>query len=161
MEVATDTILSHGVAVTSAALFGHIDPKAPLQRPYSPIDHYRIVDVAPNQDPDEMYEVLGRIEEIPESQEYDFINLSIGPELPIDDNDVHAWTAVQDERLSRISTLAMIAVGNGGKGDAISGLDRVQVPSDCVNALAVGACNTPMKYYSLSGFGSFPPFDAI
>ena len=157
MEAATDAFLSHGVAVTSAALFGHIDPKKPLQRPYSPIDHYRIVDTAPNQDLDELYEVLERIEEILESQEYDFINLSIGPELPIDDNDVHSWTAVLDERLTRISTLAMIAVGNGGEGDAISRLNRVQVPSDCVNALAIGACNTPDEGWERTTYSSIGP----
>ena len=158
---ATDEFLSHGVGVTSAALFGHIDPSAPLPRPYSHIDHYRVIDNAPGQNQHELYEVLERIESILSSHEYDFISLSLGPSLPIQDDDVHAWTAVLDDRLSRVSTLAMIAVGNDGEGDALLGLDRVQVPSDCVNALAVGACDTPgddwkRAHYSSKGPGRSP-----
>lgn len=62
MLPATAEFLSHGVGVTSAALFGHIDTKAPLPRPYANIDHYRVLDDAPGQDPHELYEVLDRIE---------------------------------------------------------------------------------------------------
>ena len=42
----------------------------------------------------------------------------------------------------RSTTLATIAVGNDGEGPRKDGLNRIQVPSDCVNALAVGACDT-------------------
>ncbi|EFO33880.1 peptidase S8 and S53, subtilisin, kexin, sedolisin [Roseibium sp. TrichSKD4] len=161
MLPATEDDLSHGVGVTSAALFGHINTKEPLPRPYANIDHYRVLDEAPGQNPHELYEILERIEGVLSSQEYDFINLSLGPCLPIEDDDVHAWTAVLDDRLSRVSTLAMIAVGNDGEGDAILGLDRVQVPSDCVNALAIGACDTPGEdwqraLYSSKGPGRSP-----
>jgi hypothetical protein len=69
------------------------------------------------------------------------LNLSIGPRLPIEDDEVHAWTAVIDDRLSRGTTLATIAVGNDGDGSAKDGLNRIQVPADCVNAVAVGACD--------------------
>lgn len=157
MLPATDEFLSHGVGVTSAALFGHIDTKAPLPRPYANIDHYRVLDNAPGQDPHELYEVLDRIEGVLSSQEYDFINLSLGPRLPIEDDDVHAWTAVLDDRLSRVSTLALIAVGNDGEGDSILGMDRVQVPSDCVNALAIGACDTPGKDWQRAPYSSKGP----
>ncbi len=157
MLPATEGFLSHGVGVTSAALFGHIDTKVPLPRPYANIDHYRVLDEAPGQDPHKLYEILGRIEGVLSSQEYDFINLSLGPCLPIEDDDVHAWTAVLDDRLSRVSTLAMIAVGNGGEGDSILGLDRVQVPSDCVNALAIGACDTPGKDWQRAPYSSKGP----
>lgn len=157
MLPASDEFLSHGVGVTSAALFGHIDTRAPLPRPYANIDHYRVLDEAPGQDPHELYEVLDRIEGVLASQEYDFVNLSLGPRLPIEDDDVHAWTAVLDDRLSRVSTLAMIAVGNDGDGDAILGLDRVQVPSDCVNALAIGACDTPGLDWQRAPYSSKGP----
>jgi len=157
MTSATDEFLSHGVGVSSAALFGHIDPKEPLPRPYSYIDHYRVLDDVPGQDPHELYEVLERIEDVLGSQEYDFINLSLGPHLPIEDDDVHAWTAVLDDRFSQVSTLAMVAVGNGGEGDTILGLDRVQVPSDCVNALAIGACDTPDDNWKRAPYSSKGP----
>ena len=157
MKPVMDEFLSHGVGVTSAALFGHIDPRAPLPRPYTFINHHRILDDAPGQDPHELYEVLDRIENILSSHEYDFISLSLGPRLPIQDDDVHAWTAVLDDRLSRVSSLAMIAVGNDGEGDTLLGLDRVQVPSDCVNALAVGACDTPDKDWKRAPYSSKGP----
>jgi len=157
MKAATGEFLSHGVGVTSAALFGHIDPRAPLPRPFAYIDHHRVLDDAPGQDPHELYEVLDRIENILSRHEYDFISLSLGPRLPIQDDDVHAWTAVLDDRLSRVSSLAMIAVGNDGEGDALLGLDRVQVPSDCVNALAVGACDTPSNNWKRASYSSKGP----
>ena len=157
MALATAEFQSHGVGVSSAALFGHIDPREPLPRPYSYIDHYRVLDDSPGQNPHELYEVLERIEGVLGSQDYDFVNLSLGPHLPIEDDDVHAWTAVLDDRLSRVSTLAMVAVGNGGEGDTILGLDRVQVPSDCVNALAIGACDTPEDNWKRAPYSSKGP----
>ena len=157
MKAATSEFFSHGVGVTSAALFGHIDPHAPLPRPFAFIDHHRVLDDVPGQDPHELYKVLERIESILSSHEYDFISLSLGPRLPIQDDDVHAWTAVLDDRLSRVSSLVMIAVGNDGEGDALLGLDRVQVPSDCVNALAVGACDTPGNNWKRASYSSKGP----
>jgi hypothetical protein len=68
---------------------------------------------------------------------------SLGPELPIDDDEVHAWTAVFDDYLSKGGCLATVAAGNGGEGDDAIGANRVQVPADCVNALAAGAADSP------------------
>jgi len=153
---ALDEFQKHGVGVTSAFLFGHIDPAKPLSRPYAPVDHYRVLDTTPGQNPHELYEVLGRIDNILVSKKYDFINLSIGPYPPVEDDDVHAWTAVLDDRLSRGDTLATIAVGNNGALSATAGLNRIQVPSDCVNALAVGACDnyeTPWQRCAYSSVG--------
>jgi hypothetical protein len=154
--VAWDEFQKHGVGVTSAFLFGHIDPSKPLGRPYAPVDHYRVLDTAPDQDPHELYEVLGRIDSVLVAKKYDFINLSVGPYPPVEDDDVHAWTAVLDDRLSHGDTLATIAVGNNGRCSAKDGLNRIQVPSDCVNALAVGACDnyeTPWQRCSYSSVG--------
>lgn len=149
--------LTHGVGVTSALLFGHIDPNAPVPRPYTNVDHYRVLDTAPGQNPHELYEVLDRIARVLASKKYDFVNLSLGPQLPIEDDDVHAWTAVLDDRLSRSETLASVAVGNDGEGDAALGLNRIQVPSDCVNALAVGACDTPEDDWRRAPYSSVGP----
>lgn len=146
----------HGVGVTSAFLFGHINPDKSIEPPYAQVDHYRVLDTTPGQDPYELYEVLGRIDQVLIKNEYQFVNLSIGPLPPIEDDDVHAWTAVIDERLSRGSALATIAVGNGGDGSAADGLNRIQVPADCVNALAIGACDsheTPWQRCTYSSVG--------
>lgn len=150
-------LLKHGVAVTSAFLFGHIDPRQALPQPYANVDHYRVLDNAPGQNPHELYEVLERIEKVLSDNEYDFVNLSLGPRLPVEDDDVHAWTAVLDDRLGRTATLAAVAVGNDGEGDALLGLNRVQVPADCVNALAVGACDTPDNGWQRASYSSVGP----
>ena len=148
----------HGVAVTSAFLFGHIDPSKPLSRPYASVDHYRVLDEStPYENPFELYRVLDRIDKILVESDYDFINLSIGPQLPIEDDDVHAWTAVLDDRLSRGTTLATFAVGNDGEGDATSSLNRIQVPSDSVNGLSVGACDSPETPWQRCSYSSVGP----
>ena len=147
----------HGVGVTSAFLFGHIDPAKPLPQPYAAVDHYRVIDFAPKQNPHELYEVLARIDQVLVEKEYQLVNFSIGPRLPIEDDDVHAWTAVIDDRLSRGGTLATIAVGNDGDNSAKDGLNRIQVPSDCVNALAIGSCDSPETPWQRSGYSSVGP----
>ena len=111
----------------------------------------------PYENPFELYRVLDRIDKILVESDYDFINLSIGPQLPIEDDDVHAWTAVLDDRLSRGTTLATFAVGNDGEGDATSGLNRIQVPSDSVNGLSVGACDSPETPWQRCSYSSVGP----
>ncbi|WP_367872980.1 S8 family peptidase [Luteolibacter sp. Populi] len=157
MSPATAELLEHGVGVSSAALFGHIDPKSPIPAPFSKIDHYRVIDSSPEQNPYELYEVLERIEVVLSSRKYDFVNLSIGPCLPIEDDEIHAWTAVLDDRLAHSDTLATIAVGNDGESDSITRLNRVQVPADCVNALAIGACDSREKVWSRAPYSSIGP----
>jgi hypothetical protein len=152
-----DEFQKHGVGVTSAFLFGHIDPSKQLDRPYAPVDHYRVLDTTPGQDPHELYEVLDRIDRVLVENKYDFINLSIGPYPPVEDDDVHAWTAVLDDRLSRGDTLATIAVGNNGTQSAVDGLNRIQVPADCVNALAIGACDNHEAPWQRCDYSSVGP----
>lgn len=157
VEATEPDLLEHGVSVTSAYLFGHIDPRNPLPRPYSYVDHYRVLDNSPGQNPYELYEVLDRINNILSTNKYDFINLSLGPCLPIDDGEVHAWTAVLDDYLSKGLTLATIAVGNDGEADPTINANRVQVPSDCVNALGIGACDVPDNNWQRASYSSVGP----
>lgn len=152
-----DELMDHGVAVTSAFLFGHIDQSKPLETPYSKVDHYRVLDSSPGQNPYELYEVLDRIVNVLQTENYDFINLSLGPRLPITDDDVHAWTAVLDEHFAKGNTLATIAVGNDGEGDATISANRIQVPADCVNALSIGACDTPDEHWKRAPYSSVGP----
>jgi hypothetical protein len=154
---ASNELLKHGVGVTSAFLFGHIDPSRPLERPYAAVDHYRVLDTAPGQDRHELYEVLDRIDRVLVEKSHQLVNLSIGPQLPIEDDEVHAWTAVIDDRLSSGETLATIAVGNDGDRPAEDGLNRIQVPADCVNALAVGSCDSPESAWQRCVYSSVGP----
>lgn len=157
MSPATANLHEHGVAVTSAFLFGHIKPSKSIARPFAAIDHYRVIDDDPNQDPFELFEVLARIEGVLTDRDYDFIVLSIGPRLPIEDDEIHSWTAVLDNLLSRNSTLAAMAVGNDGESDAETGLDRIQVPSDCVNAMGIGACDSTEADWQRAPYSSVGP----
>lgn len=150
--------LEHGIGVTSALLFGHLDPSQPIPPPYCNVDHYRVLDETPGQDPGELYEVLERIHAVlTQEPTYQFMNFSLGPILPVDDDDVHAWTSLLDEYLADGEKLATIAVGNTGESDKASGLNRIQVPADCVNALAIGAANSPGKKWKRAPYSSVGP----
>ncbi len=153
----TENELAHGVGVTSAALFGHIDPAKTISPPFARVDHYRVLDGSEGDNRFELTDVLDRVESVLSSQEYDFVNLSLGPALSIEDDDVHVWTAVLDDRLSKDSTLLTVAVGNNGESDSELGLDRIQVPADCVNALSVGACNSPESEWGRAPYSAVGP----
>ncbi len=152
----------HGLGVTSAVLFGPIEPEAAAEGPYAPVDHHRVLDAKiEGEDPYELYRTLGHVETVLLSRQYQFINLSLGPDLPIEDQDVHAWTAVIDSILSDGETLMTVAVGNNGERDAELSLNRIQVPSDSVNALSVGAADRSgdewkRASYSATGPGRSP-----
>lgn len=134
--------LEHGLGVTSAFLFGPLSPGMQAMRPYAYVDHIRVLDKeTQREDPLELYRTLGLIEQVLLSRQYEFINLSLGPDLPIEDTDVHAWTSVIDDLLSDGQTFMTVAVGNNGDRDRMSGNARVQVPADCVNAVSVGSAN--------------------
>lgn len=154
--------LGHGLGVTSAVLFGAIDPEAGASRPFAPVDHHRVLDAdVEDEHPVELYRTLGHIEAVLRSRQYQFVNLSLGPEYSMEDRDVHAWTAVIDDFLSDGATLMTVAAGNNGEGDSELQLDRIQVPADSVNALAVGAADRSTAgwkraVYSARGPGRSP-----
>lgn len=152
----------HGLGVTSAFLFGPLPHNSEALRPYSFVDHHRILDSDINgEDPLELYRTLTHIEDILISRQYEFINISLGPDLPIDDDEIHPWTALLDSYLADGETFLTIAAGNNGEGDETLGLNRIQVPSDSVNAIAVGAADRvdekwQKAIYSASGPGRAP-----
>ncbi|REL31290.1 S8 family peptidase [Thalassotalea euphylliae] len=133
--------LHHGSEVTSLVLFGNVqEGQKELPRPYANVQHYRVID--PSLDPSDIdsLDVLARIIDVLEREKFDFINLSLGPRLPIEDDEVHSWTSAIEPFLSDGNTLLTVAVGNDGNQSSPQ-KSRVQVPSDLVNALAVGASN--------------------
>lgn len=154
----------HGLAVTSALLFGPLIKGTTAPVPFAKVDHYRVLDDKTEHDPQyELYSVLRRIVAALEREEYDFVNLSIGPDIPMDDGDIHPWTAMLDPLLSSGRTLASLAAGNTGRENAAARLNRIQPPGDSVNAITIGACNSLSKdwnraAYSSIGFGRSPGF---
>lgn len=132
--------LAHGQEVTSAILFGNIQQgQMELPRPFSNIDHYRVIDTTNDQDID-LFDVLHHIKSALTSKIYEFANISLGPRLPIEDDDIHTWTAILDEVIAQTGTLTAVAIGNDGEEKA--NLNRIQPPSDMVNGLAVGSATT-------------------
>lgn len=153
-----EAYIAHGLGVTSAFLFGPIEPGEEAARPYAFADHFRVLDATSDgEDPYELYRTLAHVEEVLLSRQYQFINLSLGPDLPYEDTDVHAWTAVLDTMLSDGDTLMTVAVGNNGERDEELKLNRIQVPSDSVNALAIGAANFSTEKWARAAYSAKGP----
>ncbi len=152
----------HGLGVTSAFLFGPLPHDREAPRPYSYVDHYRILDSnISSEDPLELYRTLTHIEDILISRQYEFINISLGPDLPIEDDEIHPWTSLLDSYLVDGQTFLTVAAGNNGESDESLDLNRIQVPSDSVNVIAVGASDRSddqwqKASYSASGPGRAP-----
>ena len=60
--------------------------------------------------------------------DYQFVNLSLGPDLPIEDDEVHVWTASLDEHFSDGRTLVTVAAGNTGENDWDAGNAEFKLP---------------------------------
>jgi hypothetical protein len=154
---------THGLQVTSAFLFGPIAQGEPLSQPFANVDHWRIIGDDHTSDDFELFSLLDRIEGVLSSREYDLINISLGPDCAIDDDDVNVWTSTLDALLAAGETVATVACGNNGEQDQEAKLHRVQPPSDGVNTLAVGASdrigeNWKRAPYSACGPGRSPGF---
>jgi hypothetical protein len=148
---------AHGLGVTSAVLFGPIRNGEPLPQPFAAVDHYRVIDDK-TQDPEgNYYDVLERITATLSQKQYDFVNLSLGPEVAFDDNEVHLWTLKLDQIFSDGKTFVTVAAGNTGEGDLLSGVARIQSPSDAVNVLGVGASDSAKKKWQRAPYSSLGP----
>lgn len=146
----------HGHDVASALLFGTLTPGESPPQPTAAVDHYRVLDKDSKNDPFELYDVIRRIETVLSEKKFDFINLSIGPNMSVEDDDVHPWTAVLDSHLSSGQTLASIAVGNNGDSADVTDR-RIQVPADCVNALSLGAADSVHEMWGRAPYSAFGP----
>jgi len=161
---ASPVFQSHGLAVTSALLFGPLRPNEMAAQPVCHVDHWRVLDETDGTDEDDLgnlFGVLHRIKSVLDSSTYPAVSLALGPAIPVEDDEVHAWTSVLDQYLSDGRTLLTAAVGNDGDADDDLGLNRIQPPSDAVNALAVGASDSlqagwKRAAYSCKGAGRQP-----
>lgn len=155
-EATSDTVgalLMHGSEVTSTFLFGRTVVGQPIGLPYMNVDHYRVLGPHGGHDPD-LFDVLLRIKSVLETGNYRFANLSLGPRMPIEDDEVHAWTATLDQLCANFGILATVAVGNDGEAE---GADRIQPPGDMVNALAIGACDSPGAKWKRAPYSCIGP----
>lgn len=159
---APDDFREHSLGVTSAALFGPIREKVELPRPFCNVDVVTVIDEMTGVDSDgepdyEYFDVLSRISNILDTKKYDFVNLSLGPDWPVEDDEPHAWTSVLDKKFYEQNTLAFCAAGNSGEKDWESGNARVQPPSDGVNITAVGSCDSIREKWKRSAHSSIGP----
>lgn len=157
--------LSHGVNVTSAFIYGHVDqPDKALPAPFCHVDHHRVLPTSDN--PEQALDILDRIITALRSARisgnpYRFANISLGPVATFFDDDVHEWTSRLDTELADGQTLCTAAVGNNG---FLGGeLGRIQPPGDAVNVFAIGAANSTKKKwnrapYSATGPGRSPGY---
>lgn len=147
-------LLSHGSEVCSTYLFGPYDSETQsMGKPYTNVDIVRVLSPDDN-DPD-LFEILGRIESVLSEKKYKYINLSLGPQIPVEDDEVHVWTSVLDSYFQDGDCLATVAIGNDG--DLDDELSRIQPPSDMVNSLAIGSCTTSKGKWQRSSYSCIGP----
>lgn len=134
----------HGLGVTTAFLFGPLESGKSPATPLCAVDHVRVLDdkTGSANEPD-YFDVLDRIVgHLDKSLGlYSFVNISLGPALALDDDEVTLWTAALDKRFAHGRCVATVAAGNDGELDQTTGLNRIQPPADGVNVLSVGAAD--------------------
>jgi subtilisin family serine protease len=152
--------LDHGTGVTGAVLYGLVAPGQQAPTPPLPVESYRVLP-APNIPGDlEGYWVLDRIKEEVEAKGHRLVNLSLGPTLAVeDDMEPNRWTSELDQLAWEKDVLFVVAAGNDGDQDQVTGLHRVQVPADMANGVAVGACDAPApeKPWARASYSSMGP----
>jgi hypothetical protein len=133
------TAVAHGTAVAGALLYGPLNGLKAADRLSAPPVYVVSIRALPTSDPHDvdLYEAIDVIERaVPARNDIKVFNLSFGPRGPIDDDPVSRFTYVLDDLAYTHKVTFFVAVGNDG---AVSGLDRIQAPSDLVHGVGVGA----------------------
>ncbi len=144
----------HGLAVTGAVMWGALDGGA--RRPYGSVDHFRVLDAADAAGGDvHAYQVLRRVQDVIETGSHDLYNLSLGPDVSVDDDEVHAWTSTLDSLAADGDRLIVAAAGNNGEDP--EPLCRIQSPGDGVNCLCVGAADRVDAAWSRAKYSAKGP----
>ncbi len=137
--------LEHGTAVVSTLLYGSIDPEWD-RLPYPSIGVHNFRAFPPPASADigggsPEYWFIDHLERIVEQRDFKFYNLSFNHSSPIGDHDpeVHRLTFALDRLAKDHGVIFYSSAGNDGNQDPLSGLGRIQPPSDAVNGVAVGS----------------------
>lgn len=133
-EPLSDECLIHGSQVCSSLLYGDIstlseDSELPI--PSFKVECFRVL---PEQN---WYKVIDNIEKIVSEKDYiNVFNISFGPRGPIFDDEIDRFTYALD-KMAYKGKLFIIAAGNDG--EVAEPFNRIQVPSDSINNITVGA----------------------
>lgn len=152
--------LDHGTGVAGAAMYGLALPGTTAPQPPCSVDSYRVLPAPRIPNDLDGYWVLDKIKEIVIDEGYDIVNLSLGPELAVEDSiEPNRWTSELDQIAWEHDVLFVVAAGNDGDKDRDLGLHRVQIPGDMVNGLTVGACDVvpPGPQWGRTPYSSMGP----
>ena len=134
----------HGIGVTGAVLYGLTDVSGDAPTPPLPVHSYRVLPAADVPGDLYAYWLLDRIVDTLRGGDQKLVNLSLGPEVAVeDDQEPNRWTSELDTLSWNDDILFVVAAGNDGEADRATGLHRVQAPADMANGLGVGACDVP------------------
>ena len=135
--------LDHGTGVTGAVMYGLARPGTTARQPPCPVDSFRMFPAPYIPNDLDGYWLLDQIKQVVIEEGYDIVNLSLGPELAVEDStEPNRWTSELDQLAWEHDVLFIAAAGNNGEQNRDLGLHRVQVPGDMVNGLTVGASNS-------------------
>jgi hypothetical protein len=151
----------HGMYVVSALLFGPLPAGGPLPPVWFKATIARVVDEGTGADTGfGMFEVLKRIRELVKTRRYRFVNLSMGPDLPVDRDLLHPWTVAIERMAIEFGVLFVIAAGNNGlpdRGRARPEKGRIEVPGDAANGCVVGATTSLGTHWKLASYSPWGP----
>lgn len=155
--------VQHGLAVTSAYLFGHITDINNLQ-PLSNVTHVRVLGKKHTDDGHMnsiedlyLYDVVDNMIAYMDLENPDLVNISLGPDRAVDDDEITYWTAKIDSYVAENDVLITVAAGNNGNESEVGNLHRIQIPSDGVNVLSVGAADSDQENWSRASYSAMGP----
>ncbi|MEZ0362862.1 S8 family serine peptidase [Mycobacterium sp. pUA109] len=134
---------AHGALVTSAMLYGHLTGQVLPPPANLDITHYAAIPQEGREHDLQMYWLLDTMEKVIRSNDFDIVLVCIGPDLIVTDDHVDRWTSTIDQLSFEEDVLFVVAAGNNGELDATTRMNRVLVPADTVNGIAVGATDNP------------------
>lgn len=159
-DLGSEKFLKHGSNVTSIALYGDLFDKENGEELSAPLLGVESIRAFPSTDPEDidLYESIDFLEEVvPQLNDIDVFNISVGPVGNILDDDISRFTTALDYLAYKYKKLFTVAVGNTGELSAP--YNRIQSPSDLVNGIGVGAYSIQSDgeliraKYSSIGFG--------
>lgn len=131
----------HGSVVTSALLYGRVDEGGLPEPADMVVDHYAAVPQAGRRPDLSMYWLLDVIEQQVRAHDYDVVTVCAAPQRLVTDGPVDRWTSTLDNLSHERGTLFVVAAGNNGTDPSVGGLNRILVPADATNVIAVGAAD--------------------